>query len=121
VAERWTEHKQTFLSFSADGRRTRSRSCAPIRRPLLTPWKHPTHLRVSTHKPTESIRRWAASASYAEDLKMAIALELKACACYEDVAARSGVVVGHHSACVQARRETEKPARQKLDAMLKEA
>jgi rubrerythrin len=121
LAERWTDHKQTFSSFSLDGRKNKIQIVRTYQETITDALEasysfegfNPQAYRVDT--------ALNASASYAEGLRMAVALEQRACAFYEDVAERSESLLATIPRAFRRVAKQRGQRGQKLEAMLKEA
>jgi len=121
LAERWTEHKPTFLGFSADGRKNKIQIVRTYQETITDALEASYSFEGFNPQAYQVDTALAAGASYAEGLRAAIALEQNACAFYEDVAARSESLLATIPRAFRRVAKLRGQRRQKLEAMLKEA
>lgn len=121
LAERWAENKETFLTFAKDGKKNKTQVIRTYQETISDALEASYSFEGLDLRGYAVETTLAAEADYVDALKMAIALEEKACAFYLDVAERSESLLATIPRAFKRVAKKRSKRKLKLESLLKAA
>jgi rubrerythrin len=121
LAERWPEHQDTFLAFAKEGGKNRTQVVRTYQETISDALEASYSFEGLDLAAYAVETRLGQDATYAEALKMALALEDTACAFYVDVAARSEALLATIPRAFKRVAKKRDKRKSKLEALLENA